>query len=244
MHKPCTITLLFILSACANYNHAPVSDLERPRRAEQSVHIVNRGESLYSIAWRYGRDFRELAQFNHIKAPYLIKPGQKLSLKKPSITKQQATNFSIRTPSRKAAKNKTKDSNAKSTAAAVPLSWQWPAKGRWQKGYINPQAKQAGLEIVGKRGSPITAAADGVVVYAGNGLVGYGNLMIIKHSDLFLSAYAHNQKLLVSEQKKVKAGEKIAEMGSTGTGNTKLYFEIRRNGQPVDPINYLPKSGL
>lgn len=119
------------------------------------------------------------------------------------------------------------------------MNWRWPAAGslisRFRSGDAIP-----GIEIAGKQGDPVLAAADGVVVYSGNGLVGYGELVIIKHNDSFLSAYGHNSKRLVKEGQRVSAGQQIAEMGSTGASRNELEFQIRKDGNPVDPLGYLP----
>jgi len=121
------------------------------------------------------------------------------------------------------------------------VSWQWPASGglikRFQRGDAIP-----GIDIAGNAGDPVRAAADGVVVYSGDGLVGYGELVIIKHNDSLLSAYGHNRKRLVTEGQRVKAGQQIAEMGSTGASRNELGFQIRKDGNPVDPLDYLPPS--
>jgi lipoprotein NlpD len=139
-------------------------------------------------------------------------------------------------------------STAPAAAAAIPagatralggVNWRWPADGtlgkRFQSGDAIP-----GIEVYGKSGDAIRAAADGVVVYSGNGLVGYGELVIIKHNDSFLSAYGHNRKRLVKEGQRVSAGQQIAEMGSTGASRDELQFQIRKDGNPVDPLSYLP----
>lgn len=121
------------------------------------------------------------------------------------------------------------------------VSWQWPASGallkRFQRGDAIP-----GIDIAGNAGDPVRAAADGVVVYSGDGLVGYGELVIIKHNDSLLSAYGHNRKRMVTEGQRVKAGQQIAEMGSTGASRNELGFQIRKDGNPVDPLDYLPPS--
>jgi lipoprotein NlpD len=119
------------------------------------------------------------------------------------------------------------------------VNWRWPAQGALLKGYQGGEAVP-GIEIGGNPGDPVRAAADGVVVYSGNGLVGYGELVIIKHNDTFLSAYGHNRKRLVKEGQRVTAGQPIAEMGSTGASRTELEFQIRKDGNPVDPLSYLP----
>ncbi|MEC8428765.1 MAG: peptidoglycan DD-metalloendopeptidase family protein, partial [Pseudomonadota bacterium] len=122
-----------------------------------------------------------------------------------------------------------------------PVKWRWPAKGKVIATFSSRNPLNKGVDIAGKLGESVVAAGSGVVVYAGSGVRGYGKLMIIKHSETFLSAYAHNRKLLVKEGQSVKAGQKIAEMGSSGTDRNKLHFEIRKEGKPVNPMGYLPK---
>ena len=119
--------------------------------------------------------------------------------------------------------------------------WAWPANGVLISRFSSNGSLNKGIDIAGELGQPVLAASDGTVVYAGSGLRGYGELVIIKHSDTYVSAYGHNRRLLVQEGQKVKAGQKIAEMGSTGTDRVKLHFEVRRQGKPVDPLQYLPK---
>ena len=123
--------------------------------------------------------------------------------------------------------------------SAGGVKWRWPASGN-TVGTFQRDAAIPGIEIGGKSGDPVVAAADGVVVYSGNGLVGYGELIIVKHNDSFLSAYGHNRKRLVNEGQQVKAGQQIAEMGSSGTSRDELEFQIRKDGSPVDPLQYLP----
>ena len=130
----------------------------------------------------------------------------------------------------------------KPASNATTMSWRWPSDGRLIARYVQGDTTQQGINIGGKSGQPIQASADGTVVYSGAGLVGYGELIIIKHNAEWLSAYAHNRRRLVAEGTKVKAGDVIAEMGRTGTMRDMLHFEIRRNGKPVDPLLYLPKQ--
>jgi lipoprotein NlpD len=125
------------------------------------------------------------------------------------------------------------------TRSAGGIGWRWPADGSLIKKFSAGDAIP-GIEVAGKNGDPIRAAADGVVVYSGNGLVGYGELVIIKHNDSFLSAYGHNRKRLVKEGEHVKSGQVVAEMGNTGASRDELQFQIRRDGNPVDPLSYLP----
>ncbi|MDR6679790.1 lipoprotein NlpD [Pseudomonas psychrotolerans] len=125
----------------------------------------------------------------------------------------------------------------------VPQSaagWAWPTKGTLISRFSASSTLNKGIDIAGQEGQPVMAAADGTVVYAGNGLRGYGELVIIKHSETYVSAYGHNRRLLVREGERVKIGQTIAEMGSTGTDRVKLHFEIRRQGKPVDPLQFLP----
>ena len=126
----------------------------------------------------------------------------------------------------------------------VPRSaqgWAWPANGMLIGKFSSNGSLNKGIDIAGELGQPVLAAADGAVVYAGSGLRGYGELVIIKHSDAYVSAYGHNRRLLVREGQQVKVGQHIAEMGSTGADRVKLHFEIRRQGKPVDPLQYLPR---
>lgn len=126
-------------------------------------------------------------------------------------------------------------------SSATSLAWRWPTNGKITQGFSTSDGGNKGIDIAGSRGQAVNAAATGTVVYAGNALRGYGNLIIIKHNDDYLSAYAHNETILVKEQQKVSAGQQIAKMGSSGTSEVKLHFEIRYRGKSVDPVRYLPK---
>lgn len=236
------LLLAMIVTACASNNYAPVRDLERPKTVTTGTYTVRQGDTLYSIAWRYGRDFRELAAANGIRWPYTIYKGQRISLAKP-VTKTWVTAASVQKEKPKPVPTVVKTESKPQTVVAkkAPV-WHWPAEGTLI-GKFSPNGSNKGIDIKGREGQPVRAAADGTVVYSGSGLIGYGNLVIIKHSETYLSAYAHNKKILVREQKKVKAGEKIAEIGSSGTSVNKLHFEIRKNGKPVNPLWYLPKKG-
>lgn len=235
--------LVLLLAACTNNNYAPVYNLERPKTVTKGTHTVRKGDTLYSIAWRYGRDYRELAKNNGIRWPYTIYLGQRINLSKPVATKKwtpTASSSNSKTTSKLQKKVVVQAKPAPQTTSKIaPTIWHWPVKGPIV-GRFNGTSNK-GIDIKGKAGQTVRAAADGVVVYAGSGLIGYGNLIIIKHSQVYLSAYAHNKKLLVAEKNKVKAGQKIAEIGSSGTSENKLHFEIRKNGKPVNPLWYLPK---
>ena len=250
-------SVLGILASCSSGYRAPVEDRQqRSKSATPSVYHVQRGETLYSISWRYGLDYRSVALANGIPSPYTIYPGQKLDLKKkaasaataktrtakPSSSKSKAspTSTSGNTASSKTVPVASTPPPAKSSiAAATNISkWRWPTKGKVVRGYSSTVHK--GIDISGISGDAIYAVASGKVVYAGTGVVGYGEMLIVKHSEIYLSAYGHNSRLLVREGEQVKAGQKIAEKGNSGTDTVKLHFEIRKEGKPVDPKKLLP----
>ncbi len=230
--------LISVLPGCTGHNYAPVKDLEKPKKVTWGSHRVQPGETLYYIAWRYGRDYRQLAAINNIPSPYLIRPGEYISLKsRPTYSRNKVKTQKTSTSSR---------ASRTSTAYRSPpgrIRWSWPLRGPIVGHYTGTGVTaNKGIDIKADPGSTIKAAADGIVVYSGNGLIGYGNLVIIKHNETYLSAYAHNRKIFVREKNNVKEGQKIAEIGSTGASITKLHFEIRKNGKPVNPLNYLPKN--
>ena len=207
-------------------------------------YTVKKSDTLYSIAWRYGLDYKELADWNRIDVNAPIHPGQRLRLLRP----QAATAATATAAKTNKATSKTArvDDPPASVAAAPaftgsdPRRWLWPTDGRPLNTFLASKLDRRGIDIGGKPGQPVRAVADGRVVYSGNGLAGYGNLIIIKHSDTYLSAYAYCQDRLVQEGTNVEAGKVVARMGSRDN-TAKLYFEIRRNGKPVDPMKYLPK---
>ncbi len=229
-------------------------------------HVVRQGETLYGIAWTYGRDYKELGSANGISPPWTIRPGQVLRLdlrgKAQSSNKASSTARApgptatttakaprakppVPTPqnSRKPTVTRKSDTSAplaSRTQTVANIPWRWPHSGTVIAGYSASGKVNKGVDIAGKAGDAVRAAADGTVVYAGNGLLGYGNLIIVNHNERYLSAYAHNRKILVSEGEGVKAGQVIAELGSSGAERPMLHFEIRKNGNPVDPTHYLP----
>ncbi len=246
-----------MLASCSSGYRAPVEDRHiRPKPSAPSSYRVQRGDTLYSITWRYGLDYRTVAAANRISSPYTIYPGQTLYLKKkaPASTRSTAAKSSsgksTATKSTASPRPVSSGSTAKkasetairtsslSTANVKVSSWRWPAVGKVTRGYSSSVHK--GIDISGKRGDAVVAVAAGKVVYAGTGIVGYGELLIVKHNEIYLSAYGHNYKLLVGEGEQVKAGQKIAEKGSSGTDTVKLHFEIRKEGKPVDPQKLLP----
>ncbi|GAA5315606.1 MAG: peptidoglycan DD-metalloendopeptidase family protein [Candidatus Pelagadaptatus aseana] len=243
------LNALLLLTACASPNpSAPVSDRAGPPSQKLNQHVVARGETLFSIAWRYGHDYKTLARNNGIAKPYTIYPGQliRLSGKAKSSQVKPVSKKVVSKPAKAPVnRSKTTTSNARSKsqilASSGSVKWRWPAKGKLLATFSSQNALNKGVDIAGNLGEPVVAAGAGVVVYAGSGLRGYGNLLIIKHSETFLSAYAHNRRLLVKEGQAVKAGQKIAEIGSSGTDRNKLHFEIRKEGKPVNPLWYLPK---
>ena len=229
-------------------------------------HVVEPGETLYSVSWTYGHDYREVARWNGIEAPYIVKKGERLRVIPPVRTVSQNSRSGQRNvqASRNSAHKESKASADKKVvktarpkndlAASKPLKpfvWQWPTKsGMIVQRFDASNPGKKGVDVAGKWGQAIFASAPGEVVYSGSGLSRYGKLIIIKHNDMFLSAYAHNKRLLVKEGERLKAGQKIAEMGGSsanasnhsGQNNARLHFEIRRNGKPVDPLRYLPEK--
>lgn len=212
-------------------------------------HIVEKGDTLFSIAWTYGWDYHELASTNSIAKPYTIYAGQKIDIANPPPYKKPSKVASVGKTSKPVRKQEkpatkpvaTRQSTPKNKSLDSKKGWNWPAKGKVIDGFSTKNPQNKGIDIAGKKGESVNAAAAGTVVYAGKGLRGYGNLVIIKHDSKFLSAYAHTSRILVREKESIKAGQVIAEIGSTGTDRVKLHFEIRRNGRPVDPLQFLPR---
>ena len=260
-----------------------------------ATYKVNKGDTMFLIAYLAGIDVKELAALNNMSEPYHLSVGQTLKIGNcstktvtstvaastasnavnntpavtytpgangtqigsdgsiigpvksgagvPSVTPTPTYNTSSNTPSAPVAtEENTTATNANVIAPiASNVAWQWPATGNIIQGFSNSDGGNKGIDIAGSRGQAVKAAAAGRVVYAGNALRGYGNLIIIKHNDDFLSAYAHNDKILVADQQEIKAGQEIAKMGSSGTNAVKLHFEIRYKGKSVDPTRYLPR---
>ncbi|WP_370765299.1 murein hydrolase activator NlpD [Haemophilus sp.] len=262
-----------------------------------NTYKVNKGDTMFLIAYLTGMDVKDLASMNNMKEPYSLSVGQTLKISncstktitttvpvkttapaapaEPEVTYTPGANgtqigsdgsvigpikagvatggastpaFSNNTPSTpvttttqvETTNNTPVNANVVAPVASN-VAWQWPTQGSVIQGFSNSDGGNKGIDISGSRGQAVKAAASGRVVYAGNALRGYGNLIIIKHNDDFLSAYAHNDKILVSDQQEVKAGQEIAKMGSTGTNAVKLHFEIRYKGKSVDPVRYLPR---
>ncbi len=223
------VVLLLVLSGCGGHVY----------------HVVEPGETLYSVGWLYGHDYRELAKWNSISPPYGVSVGQRLrvipgdvvgfspplkvAVSKPPPEVKEPVTVRLSTP----------QVSSKSSADNRGITWQWPTQGRVLH-YFSYSALNKGINITGQRGQPVYAAASGKVVYSGTGMVGMGNLIIINHSTQYLSAYAHNDENRVKEGQQVQRGELIATMGRSGVDRVMLHFEIRREGKPVDPMKFLP----
>ncbi|HET6434805.1 MAG TPA: peptidoglycan DD-metalloendopeptidase family protein [Xanthomonadaceae bacterium] len=243
------VALAVLLAACASSRvvRGPVK-VSTPKYGASAV--VKRGDTLYRIATGNGISVLDLAMWNDIDPPYTIYPGQRLRLyprergasasSRPLARPPVAT---TRPPATRPATTPTRPATAPPASqapAASGLAWRWPTQGELIGRYAAGDPTRQGIDIAGGAGQPVLAAADGVVVYSGSGLVGYGELVIVKHNDAWLSAYGHNRARLVNEGQLVKAGQQIAEMGRTGAARDMLHFEIRYNGKPVDPLRYLP----
>ncbi len=248
-----------LIAGCAG---SLVSDRFRPE-----VYSVRSGDTLYAIAWRYGIDHRDLMRWNDIDEPRNLRVGQRLWLQ-PGRTTASSSTTSIApasTPGRDsgpsggnradtradtgAGSGSQGDSGAAAKTGAgereprgdPPGRWRWPTRGTVVARFGEGRSGGRGVDITGEEGQPVHATATGDVVYSGDGLKAYGRLLIIRHKGDFLSAYAHNSELLVSEGDRVDAGQPIARMGRTRQGTALLHFEIRRGGSPVDPLDYLPE---
>ena len=248
------IASIALVGCSSSAYKAPVVDANPIPSHRIKTHQVGPGETLYSIALRYDLDYKKLSKINNLDSSYRLSPGQVLNLDtnayvastKPSVTQSKPaarrSGSGLRNPA--VATKKQSSTRRPSPAKAQPSSsvvWRWPVKGEVLDAFQGNGGLNKGIDIRGKLGEPVLAAADGEVVYSGSGLRGYGKLVIVKHNDQFLSAYAHNRVLVVAEGDKVKSGEKIAEVGFSGTNTAKLHFEIRLDGKPVDPLGYLPR---
>jgi lipoprotein NlpD len=246
------VVLIFaaLLVGCAGTPQSvPVEERRQPPSRDLRLHIVDREETLYSIAFRYEKSVAQLAAINGISQPYVIYPGQRIYL-----TGQTGLVSSSRAATSRPAESavpaatsttptRTADQSSRVANVSLPArvaAWQWPLQGRVTQAFGGSEPVSKGISIAGEVGDDVAASAAGVVVYGGAGLRGYGNLLIVKHSDTFLTAYAHNSELLVEEGDEVRQGQVIARLGQNGDGESELYFEVRENGTPVDPIRFLP----
>jgi len=282
-----TLLGLGLISGCSGWTPAP-GDSKYGNSSSQTpdgYYRVKRGDTLHAIAFKFGMDWRNIAQWNGIQSPYTIYPDQDLRLMAPGTqASQQGVPAGSRTSSGSSASEngivvtaapsksststtydvppettytpapvpapvpapdtKAETPSPAQTASPVgnsgPAAWMWPAEGKIISNFAPNDPARKGIDIGGKEGQAILASASGEVVYSGSGLIGYGELVIIKHSEQLLSAYAHNQERLVVEGQKVTAGERIANMGKNDRNQAMLHFEIRLNGNPQDPLKYLP----
>lgn len=241
-----SVLLALLLSACGAHVY----------------HQVRKGDTLYSISWHYSQDYRHVAKWNGMSSPYMLSEGQWLRVAppgpeaglEPPVYIKKSAESKIKTADKNNAKSrveKTKQQASRVTkknssssllpSSSVAIHWQWPLKGKLIRKFNANKPGQQGLDITASAGTLVSAAAAGKVVYSGNGLRGYGNLIIIKHNDKYLSAYAHNKTILVKEGVMVKQGQSIARVGNTESNQVKLHFQVRVDGKPVDPLRYLPK---
>lgn len=257
--------LVLHVTACST-TPAPVEEQPAVRRAVRVVplppgyHQVRHGDTLYSIAFQYGYSYEQIATWNAIAAPFVIHVGQRLRVMPPGATRPSTIRVlpaepvppSAAPPVATPQVGREPPAALPSTAVVNPsaetlpggiLRWTWPCQGKLLHGFDPGQPGGKGIDIRGRLGQDITAAANGAVVYSGSGLMGYGQLIIVKHDKSLLSAYGHNAKLLVKEGDSVRAGQVIATMGENGASGPMLHFEIRRDGKPVNPLDYLPGSG-
>lgn len=257
----------------AEKNAAMEKKSPREKDWRPEVYVVQKGDTLYSIAFNYGFDYHELAELNGIKDPRVISIGQEIHLfprrpqaapavvqptpiqnlvkdqpklvKYPYSEAAMAQIDKVQAPVETAAVAPTEsipeavNDDTASKDEEAELEWSMPAQGK-VIAQFSEAANRKGIDIAGKLGQPVLASAPGKVVYSGSGLRGYGKLIIIKHNKTYLSAYAHNDKVLVKEGQSVARGQKIAEMGNTDASQVELHFEVRRFGKPVDPAKYLP----
>lgn len=254
----CLLSLM--LSSCSmdsmeRTSMAPLDivTVKKKQVIKNDTYVVQAGDTLYSIAWYQGTDVARIADYNQLSEPYRLVPGQKIYLTKkhtPQVQHRKKPYPVSKTSGYKKKEVASKRDIRLSSNVNKPVknktvsSWQWPAKGQLIGTFNTKDQMSKGIEISSKRGDKVVAAADGRVVYAGNALRGYGRLIIIKHNNHYLSAYAHNDRILVKSKQNIKKGQRIADMGSSGTDKVKLHFEIRYQGKSVDPLQYLPPQSI
>ncbi len=239
LHFLTLLLLIISIGGCAKPRSVklpPVTEGWQKPSSARNAYIVQEKDTLYSIAWAFGVDYRYLAELNNIKAPYALRRGQRLHIN--PLSSRSSVKYQTKSPKPLSElRYSVMDSSTK------PLSgWIWPTAGKVVAKFNNKLGGNKGIDIVGGNNQPVLACNHGIVVYSGTGIRSYGKLIIIKHSDDYLSAYAYNQEMLVSEGQEVKARQKIAIMGKDNDGKTALHFEIRRFGKPVDPLLYLPRK--
>jgi lipoprotein NlpD len=236
-----TSTVLFsvvlVLAGCTSGSLAPVSNLSSAAPSA-ATYVVKPGDTLNKISRATGVSESTLTRINKITNPNLLNVGQTLRLSDSQTPPPVArTNSTAQQSSQSTQTNASAEPSSARASDAGLINWGWPAKGKIIQRFT-PTTK--GIDIAGNAGDPIEVAADGKVIFAGDGPRGLGNLVIVEHSDGFITAYAHNKSLLVKEGQAIKRGTKIAEMGQSDTTSVRLHFEVRRRGTPVDPMQYLP----
>ena len=231
MRRLLALGLVLLLAGCAGALSWDARQDGAALEPAPESYTVKPGDTLYSISWRYGLDYHDVAGWNRLSSDYLIHPGDKLVLAAPAS--------SLRRPS--AAPTPVSHPVPGAVPSSAAVQWGWPAQGQVVRLFHAGSSLAKGIDITAGRGSDVRAAGAGKVVYAGSGLIGYGKLVIIKNSESFLSAYADNDQILVKEGDSVRLGDRIATMGLGRDNRPVLHFEIRYGGKPVDPLNYLPR---
>lgn len=222
-----------LLAACGSSSKAPITSAGGSGATSSAgTYVVQRGDTLYSIAQRHGTTVANLSSLNRISNPSQLEVGQRLTVRGGTAARSSAPTA---TASRASAASSSQPTRA---ADAAAISWEWPVRGKVITQFSNTTR---GIDIAGTVGTPINSAADGTVSYVGNGLRGLGNLVLVTHSNGFITAYAHNSRITVQTNERVKKGQKIAELGDTDTTSPRLHFQVRRNGTPVNPLSYLPR---
>lgn len=240
------IAQISLITSCSTEYLAPLAERSDAPQWRPQEYQIRPGDTLYSIAWEFGLDFRDLARWNNLSAPHKIITGHRLTLApqdKAVSPRQPVATTRIPTNQNPVQRTRPTGPTQSSPDKHANIQWQWPTEGKVIATYSPELGHNRGLNIAGKLNQPIIAAAAGSVVYAGEGLKAYGKMIIIKHSDRYLSAYANNQTMKVREGQKIQPGQTIATMGHGNDGKTMLHFEIRRDGKPVDPQIHLPKRG-
>ena len=258
-YKIIALVLLTLVTGCTSKWKAPVDSYSSSQKQRSPIYHstsspinstyyrVKQGDTLYSIAWRTGRDFQDLAKWNRLESAHTIYVGQVLITRPPTKSISRAAPKSSPKPAAKTQKPAKKTVSKKTVAKTQKenfkrnLSWRWPSNAKVIKAFRRGDDTRKGIVLSGNPGQAVMAAESGKIVYSGSGLIGYGQLIIIKHNNNYLSAYGHNRKLLVKEGEWVTKGNKIAEMGLNEKGVPALHFEIRKNGNPLNPIAVLPR---
>lgn len=223
-HVVSCLVIALLLAGCAG------------SKSSGDVYTVKRGDTLYKISRQTGTSVSDLARLNGISPPYTIEVGQQLKLNSASKSSSKGSTKTA----------KVVPSSAVPQSSWPPVGqrcWRWPTTGKVVMAYTTSEGGNKGIDIAGPRGQAIYAAGAGKVVYAGNQLRGYGNLIMIKHSEEYMTAYAHNDSILVNNGESVKIGQKIATMGSTDSDSIRLHFQIRYKATAIDPLRYLPPQG-